>query len=147
MRLPRALFFNLVIFLVCAGTPAFGVIHVPGDAPTIQQGIDMASPPDTVLVAADIYPEHINLRPGVCVFGENPHTTIIDSRLGADVSVPHSYLLECAVGDRCNVGPFAYLRPRADLAEGAKAGTFVEIKNSTIGAGSKVPHLSYLGDA
>ena len=48
---------------------------------------------------------------------------------------------------RCNVGPFAYLRPDAELAEGAKAGTFVEIKNSTIGAGAKVPHLSYIGDA
>ena len=45
------------------------------------------------------------------------------------------------------VGPFAYLRPDAVLHEGAKAGTFVEIKNSNIGAGSKVPHLSYIGDA
>ena len=61
--------------------------------------------------------------------------------------MPHSYLLECDVADRCTVGPFAYLRPRAELAEGAKAGTFVEIKNSRIGAGTKVPHLSYIGDA
>ena len=56
---------------------------------------------------------------------------MIDSRLGAEVAVPHSYLLECEVADRCTVGPFAYLRPKAELAEGAKAGTFVEIKNST----------------
>ena len=46
-----------------------------------------------------------------------------------------------------SVGPFAYLRPGAVLREGSKAGTFVEIKNSDIGAGSKVPHLSYIGDA
>jgi bifunctional UDP-N-acetylglucosamine pyrophosphorylase/glucosamine-1-phosphate N-acetyltransferase len=88
---------------------------------------------------------------GACEIGTatvvGPHTTLIDSRLGAEVTVPHSYLVECDVADRCSVGPFAYLRPRAELAEGAKAGTFVEIKNSRIGKGSKVPHLSYIGDA
>ena len=46
-----------------------------------------------------------------------------------------------------SVGPFAYLRPGTILREGSKAGTFVEIKNSDIGAGAKVPHLSYIGDA
>ena len=45
-----------------------------------------------------------------------------------------------------SIGPFAYLRPGARLEEGAKAGTFVEIKNSTVGPGAKVPHLSYIGD-
>ena len=48
---------------------------------------------------------------------------------------------------RANVGPFAYLRPGAELAAGSKAGTFVEIKNSKIGEGAKVPHLAYVGDA
>ncbi len=76
-----------------------------------------------------------------------PLSTLIDSRLGEGVSVPHSYLVECDVLDDCNVGPFAYLRPGAHLDPGAKAGTFVEIKNSRIGAGSKVPHLAYVGDA
>jgi bifunctional UDP-N-acetylglucosamine pyrophosphorylase / glucosamine-1-phosphate N-acetyltransferase len=76
-----------------------------------------------------------------------PLTTLIDSRLGAGVRVPHSYLIECEVGDACNVGPFAYLRPAARLEDGAKAGSFVEVKNSRIGAGAKVPHLAYVGDA
>jgi bifunctional UDP-N-acetylglucosamine pyrophosphorylase/glucosamine-1-phosphate N-acetyltransferase len=76
-----------------------------------------------------------------------PHTTLIDSTLGAGVTVPHSYLLRCDVGDGCRVGPFAHLRPGATLREGAKAGTFVEVKNSEIGEGAKVPHLSYVGDA
>ncbi len=58
-----------------------------------------------------------------------------------------SHLLECVIGSRCSVGPFAYIRPNTVLADGAKAGTFVEIKNSRIGEGSKVPHLSYVGDA
>jgi bifunctional UDP-N-acetylglucosamine pyrophosphorylase/glucosamine-1-phosphate N-acetyltransferase len=55
--------------------------------------------------------------------------------------------VQCAVRDGATIGPFAYLRPGALLREKSKAGTFVEIKNSDIGRGSKVPHLSYIGDA
>ena len=80
-----------------------------------------------------------------CTVG--PLTSVIDSELGDEVSVPHSYLLQARVAAKGTIGPFAYLRPDADLAEGAKAGAFVEIKNSTIGRGTKVPHLSYIGDA
>ena len=76
-----------------------------------------------------------------------PHSTLIDSVLGSEVVVPHSYLVDCDVADGCQVGPFAYLRPGARLHPGAKAGTFVEIKNAEIGEGAKVPHLSYVGDA
>jgi bifunctional UDP-N-acetylglucosamine pyrophosphorylase/glucosamine-1-phosphate N-acetyltransferase len=76
-----------------------------------------------------------------------PLSTLIDTALGENVHVPHSYLVECEVLDGCNVGPFAYLRPGAHLEAGAKAGTFVEIKNSRVGEGSKVPHLAYVGDA
>ncbi|HEY7076336.1 MAG TPA: bifunctional UDP-N-acetylglucosamine diphosphorylase/glucosamine-1-phosphate N-acetyltransferase GlmU, partial [Solirubrobacteraceae bacterium] len=80
-----------------------------------------------------------------CTIG--PLTTLIDARIGDGVSVPHSYLVQADVEDGCNVGPFAYLRPGAHLHPNAKAGAFVEIKNSEIGAGTKVPHLSYIGDA
>ncbi len=76
-----------------------------------------------------------------------PLTTLIDSVVGAEASVVHSYLVECEVRDRCSVGPFTYLRPGAQLGDGAKAGAFVEIKNSEIGEGAKVPHLAYVGDA
>jgi len=76
-----------------------------------------------------------------------PLSTVIDARVGDQASIIHSYAKEAEVGDRVSVGPFAYLRPGAVLREGAKAGTFVEIKNSDIGAGAKVPHLSYIGDA
>jgi bifunctional UDP-N-acetylglucosamine pyrophosphorylase/glucosamine-1-phosphate N-acetyltransferase len=75
-----------------------------------------------------------------------PLSTLIDTRLGEGANVLHSYLVECDVLDGCSVGPFAYLRPGAHLGEGAKAGTFVEIKNSHLGAGAKVPHLAYVGD-
>ena len=62
-------------------------------------------------------------------------------------SIPHSYLVKARVDDFGTIGPFAYLRPDAHLHPNAKAGAFVEIKNSTIGQGTKVPHLSYIGDA
>ncbi len=76
-----------------------------------------------------------------------PNTTLIDSKLGAGVTALHSYLVECEVLDGCSIGPFAYIRPQTVLETGAKAGSFVEIKNSRIGEGAKVPHLSYVGDS
>jgi bifunctional UDP-N-acetylglucosamine pyrophosphorylase/glucosamine-1-phosphate N-acetyltransferase len=75
-----------------------------------------------------------------------PLTTVIDSSVGDGAKVVHSYLDSAEVGDEVSVGPFAYLRPGAVLRRGSKAGTFVEIKNSDIGEGAKIPHLSYIGD-
>jgi bifunctional UDP-N-acetylglucosamine pyrophosphorylase/glucosamine-1-phosphate N-acetyltransferase len=75
-----------------------------------------------------------------------PQATVIDAHVGNHATIVHAYVKQADVGDRVSVGPFAYLRPGAVLREGAKAGTFVEIKNSDVGAGSKVPHLSYIGD-
>jgi len=82
---------------------------------------------------------------GGCTIG--PHSTLIDAQVAEAASILHSYVKGADVGERVNVGPFAYLRPGAVLRAGSKAGTFVEIKNSNIGAGTKVPHLSYIGDA
>jgi bifunctional UDP-N-acetylglucosamine pyrophosphorylase/glucosamine-1-phosphate N-acetyltransferase len=76
-----------------------------------------------------------------------PLTTLTDCTLGAGAAVPHSFLVDCEVLDGCNVGPFAYLRPGTVLERGAKAGSFVEVKNSRVGEGAKVPHLAYVGDA
>ena len=81
-----------------------------------------------------------------CAVG--PHTTIIDSTLGDGVSVPHSYLVQ-ADGRRLRHDRPVRLPAarRAPAPQGAKAGAFVEIKNSNIGEGTKVPHLCYIGDA
>ncbi|MGH2930890.1 MAG: bifunctional UDP-N-acetylglucosamine diphosphorylase/glucosamine-1-phosphate N-acetyltransferase GlmU, partial [Solirubrobacteraceae bacterium] len=76
-----------------------------------------------------------------------PQTTLIDAQVGEESRVLHSYVTGAVIGERVSVGPFAYLRPGTVMREGSKAGTFVEIKNSDIGRGSKVPHLSYIGDA
>ncbi len=77
-----------------------------------------------------------------------PFTTLRGTtRIGRRCTVRHSYLVDCVLEDGVSVGPFAYLRPNAVLRDGAKAGTFVEIKNSDVGARAKIPHLSYIGDA
>jgi len=76
-----------------------------------------------------------------------PATTLIDSRLGEQVTAPHSYLVGAEVADGASIGPFAYLRPGTRLGAESKAGSFVEIKNSEVGPGTKIPHLSYVGDA
>jgi bifunctional UDP-N-acetylglucosamine pyrophosphorylase / glucosamine-1-phosphate N-acetyltransferase len=75
-----------------------------------------------------------------------PHTTVRDGAIGDGSVVIQSFVLEARVGNDVKVGPFAHLRPGTVVSDGAKIGTFVEIKNSNIGAGAKVPHLSYIGD-
>ncbi len=118
-------------------------------------GVTVVDPGSTwvdveVEIAADARIEPGTSLRGLTTVGSGstvgPLTTLIDSHLGDGVNVPHSYLAECRVGDGANVGPFAYLRPGAELAAGSKAGTFVEIKNSRLGEGAKVPHLAYVGD-
>ena len=119
-------------------------------------GVSFTSP-ETVTIDAgvEIGAETV-VGPGVSLLGATrvgarceigPHTTATDAVLGDEVTVAHTVMNGCTVADRATIGPFAYLRPGADIGEGAKVGTFVEIKNSRIGAGAKVPHLSYIGDA
>jgi bifunctional UDP-N-acetylglucosamine pyrophosphorylase / glucosamine-1-phosphate N-acetyltransferase len=70
------------------------------------------------------------------------------TRVAANAEVgPHVVAVDAEIGPRVLVGPFCYLRPGTVLGSGAKAGTFVEIKNSRVGEGTKIPHLSYIGDA
>jgi bifunctional UDP-N-acetylglucosamine pyrophosphorylase/glucosamine-1-phosphate N-acetyltransferase len=118
-------------------------------------GVTVVDPASTwidagVEIAADARIEPGTTLRGQTTIGEGavvgPLSTLIDSSVGAGSQVLHSYLVECDVQAGCSVGPFAYLRPGAVLADRAKAGTFVEIKNSQIGEGTKVPHLSYVGD-
>ena len=119
-------------------------------------GVSFAAP-DTVVLDADVeIGEDTTIAQGVTLTGRTrigracevgPHTTVIDSSLGDRVRVPHSHLVECEVEDGATIGPFAYLRPAVHLERDAKVGTFVEVKNARVGAGAKVPHLSYVGDA
>jgi bifunctional UDP-N-acetylglucosamine pyrophosphorylase/glucosamine-1-phosphate N-acetyltransferase len=119
-------------------------------------GVTFLSPETTSIDATVEIGEDTTIGPGVTLRGATrvgegcelgPHSTLIDATVGNRVSVPHSYLLECEVRDEASIGPFAYLRPGTVVHEKAKVGTFVEVKNSQIGRGAKVPHLSYIGDA
>jgi bifunctional UDP-N-acetylglucosamine pyrophosphorylase/glucosamine-1-phosphate N-acetyltransferase len=76
-----------------------------------------------------------------------PDTTLVDCEVGEGAIVKRTDATEAVIGAGATVGPFAYLRPGTRLAEKGKIGTFVETKNAVIGRGSKVPHLSYVGDA
>ena len=105
----------------------------------------------TVSIGRDTVIEPFAQLKGSTTIGSNTvigaMSTVIDSQVGDQVTILHSHLTGARVDDGATVGPFAYLRPDAHLHPKAKAGTFVEIKNSEIGAGTKVPHLSYIGDA
>ena len=79
-----------------------------------------------------------------CTIG--PNTRLSDVVVGCGASVEETVAYSAVIDDGCTVGPRAYLRPGTHLLRGAHVGTHVEIKNSTIGEGSKVPHLSYIGD-
>jgi bifunctional UDP-N-acetylglucosamine pyrophosphorylase/glucosamine-1-phosphate N-acetyltransferase len=76
-----------------------------------------------------------------------PDTTLRDVVVGAGASVVRTHGSEAQIGDGAEVGPYSYLRPGTNLGGHGKIGTFVETKNAQIGEGSKVPHLSYVGDA
>ena len=76
-----------------------------------------------------------------------PNCLIKDSHIGKNTKVNHSQMEDSVVGDNCEIGPFARLRPKANVKDNAKIGNFVEIKNATVGIGTKVSHLAYVGDA
>jgi bifunctional UDP-N-acetylglucosamine pyrophosphorylase / glucosamine-1-phosphate N-acetyltransferase len=119
-----------------------GVTIVDPASTVIEVGVTIGE--DTVVEPSSFLRGATTIGAG-CTVG--PLTTLVDVTLRDDVKVPHSYLVSCEVRDGATVGPFAYLRPGTLLRERSKAGTFVEIKNSDVGAGTKVPHLSYIGDA
>jgi bifunctional UDP-N-acetylglucosamine pyrophosphorylase/glucosamine-1-phosphate N-acetyltransferase len=119
-------------------------------------GVTVIDPDSTWIDAAVQIGEDTVIEPGSYLRGTTeigrgatigPASTIAHSEIGDGATIVHSYLVQAKVGANASVGPFAYLRPDAELADGAKVGTFVEVKNSKIGPGAKVPHLSYIGDA
>lgn len=119
-------------------------------------GVTMIDPSSTYIEKDVAIGTDTTLYPGTILKGKTvigadceigPNTEIVDSVVGNKAAVKQSVLSEARVGDACTVGPFAYLRPGAHLAGGVKIGDFVEIKNAFLDEGSKVSHLSYIGDA
>lgn len=119
-------------------------------------GVTMPDP-QAVYVDADVRvgPDAVlwpgtHLRAGTRV-GDGAHVgpdvVASSSVIGERAQVRAAYLVDAVVGDDCEVGPFAYLRPGARLEPRSRVGTYVELKNTVLGSGAKVPHLSYVGDA
>lgn len=113
--------------------------------------------PQSAYIDADVeVGEDTTIHPGTRLLGRTrvgrgatigPQTSVVDSEIGDGADVRMAWVQEAVVHAGATVGPFAYLRPGTVLHEEAKAGSFVEIKNSHIGRRAKVPHLSYVGDA
>lgn len=127
------------------------------NAKHLNNGITIVDPATTYISEEAQIGKDTVLRPNTYVYGKTkigsnsvigPSVYIEDSILGNNVEVKFSsYLHNCTVEDGVVMGPFCHLRPEAHIKKNAKIGNFVEIKKSVIGEGSKVPHLSYVGDA
>ncbi|MBO8170051.1 MAG: bifunctional UDP-N-acetylglucosamine diphosphorylase/glucosamine-1-phosphate N-acetyltransferase GlmU [Thermoanaerobacteraceae bacterium] len=119
-------------------------------------GVTIVSPHNTYIDAGvqvgrdTVIMPNTHLR-GNTKIGENceigPDTTIINSSVGSGTVINNSVIKESNIGNNCTIGPFSYLRPGTRLADNVKIGDFVEVKKSVIGKGSKIPHLTYIGDA
>lgn len=114
------------------------------DPDLVWVGPDVEIGPDTTIAPMTFLMGRTAVGPRATI---GPNTRATDSQIGDGAKVDASVLDRAQVGPGAMVGPVAYLRPGTVLAASAKAGTCVEIKNSTVGEGSKVPHLSYIGDA
>jgi bifunctional UDP-N-acetylglucosamine pyrophosphorylase/glucosamine-1-phosphate N-acetyltransferase len=122
----------------------------------MRSGVTVVDPQTTwVDVTASVEPDAL-LEPGTQLLGTTsvaagavvgPDSTLVDTEVGEGASVVRSHCLGAVVGPQATVGPFSYLRAGTRLARGAKVGAFVETKNVQVGEDSKVPHLSYVGDA
>lgn len=121
----------------------------------MRNGVTIINPENTYISAAAQIGRDTILQPGTMiegqtVIGENciigPNSQIVDSVIGDGTTVHSSVVLASTVGSVTTVGPFAHIRPDSNLGDRVKIGNFVEVKKSTLGEGSKVSHLSYIGD-
>ena len=122
----------------------------------MRAGVTVVDPATTwVDVHVELEPD-VTLLPGTHLHGHShilsgatigPDTTLRDVQVGHDAAVIRSHGEESQIDAGATVGPFSYLRPGTILGRRGKIGSFVETKNAQIGSGSKVPHLSYIGDA
>ncbi len=122
----------------------------------MRSGVTVVDPATTWIETEVAFEPDVTLLPGVRLAGNTrvasgatvgPDCTLTDTEIGEDAVVRSTTADSAVIGARCDVGPYTYLRPGTRLGPGAKAGAYVEMKAATIGAGSKVPHLSYVGDA
>ena len=122
----------------------------------MRSGVTIVDPATTWVDADVTIGQDTEIRPGTHLQGSTavgsraqvgPDCTLTDTAVGDDAIVSYAVAKSAEIGDGASVGPFAYLRPGTRIGAGAHIGTYVELKNSTVGEASKVPHLSYVGDA
>lgn len=122
----------------------------------MREGVTIIDPTTTWIDATAKLSNDVTLHPGSAILGFTtvatgavigPRTTLTDCVVKEGAAVLESIAINTIIGEGATVGPFTYLRSGSVLGDSSKAGAFVEIKNSTVGANSKVPHLSYVGDA
>lgn len=114
------------------------------DPKTTYIGVDVKIGQDTIIYPNNILEGNTEIESGCTLLQNN---RIKDSYIESGVEIQSSVILESRVGENTTVGPFAYIRPESSIGKGARIGDFVEIKKSTIGDGTKVSHLTYIGDA
>ncbi|MEU9760679.1 bifunctional UDP-N-acetylglucosamine diphosphorylase/glucosamine-1-phosphate N-acetyltransferase GlmU [Streptomyces sp. NPDC047985] len=119
-------------------------------------GVTVVDPASTLIDVTVTYERDVIVHPGTQLLGTThlaedaevgPNSRLKDTRVGEGARVDSTVCDGAEVGEGATVGPYAYLRPGTRLGTRSKAGTYVEMKNATIGEGTKVPHLSYVGDA
>ena len=122
----------------------------------MRAGVTIVDPLSTWVDSTATVANDVVLMPGTAISGKTtvatgavigPRTTLVDCTVGVGARVIESRATESIIGEGANVGPFTYLRPGTKLLPHSKVGAYVEMKNATLGEGSKVPHLSYVGDA
>ena len=122
----------------------------------MRSGVTIVDPTTTWIDATATIANDVTILPGSTIAGTTtietkavigPRTTLIECTVGCCAKVMESYCTEATIGESASVGPFSFLRPGTKLGKESRAGAFVEIKNAVVGEGSKVPHLSYVGDA
>ncbi|MFG3120002.1 bifunctional UDP-N-acetylglucosamine diphosphorylase/glucosamine-1-phosphate N-acetyltransferase GlmU [Streptomyces sp. NPDC048197] len=119
-------------------------------------GVTVVDPASTFVDVSVSFEQDVTVHPGTQLLGAThvasgaevgPHSRLTDSSVGAGAVVSFTVAEGARIGVGANVGPYAYLRPGTDLGPRSKAGAYVEMKNASVGEGTKVPHLSYVGDA
>lgn len=122
----------------------------------MRNGVTIIDPSNTYIgmdveIGQDVIVHPGSMIYGVTKIGKNsvigPHTEINNMNIGERVVMKQSVAMDSTIANDVHVGPYAYIRPKTNVLDHAKVGHFVEVKQSTIGEGSKIPHLSYVGDA
>lgn len=127
---------------VCEAWMRAGVTILDPDTTWIEDDVELSR--DVTILPGSFLQGHTTVGEAAVI---GPYTTLIDAHIDAEAVVERSRVQETHIGRAATIGPWTYLRPGNDLGEESKAGAFVEMKKAHIGNGTKVPHLSYMGDA